>query len=422
MILEFTCENYKSIKHESKLSMIATKDKEHKESLLYYKNKPVLPIISIYGANGAGKTNILQAIGFLNFMVSNSNRFEPGDNLPFLPHKLSDKNESTFSIQISIDEIRYAYGFSNNESEILTEYLYHFKSNKQAKIFEREKENYSFGKEYIKDLKDLKEKMSKKNKLFLSLAASWINNPDIINVFEYLKNDIIINTVHSNEEWKKQSLMIMRNNPEYKDAFITFLKALDINVTDIDIEVQNIKFNYEDLPQNMPEELKMILSKGEGIDINTKLKYNDLEIDLNEESVGINKLFEIGIPLLDIFKSGKVLIYDELETSIHPILVKNIIKMFKNQNLNSKNGQLIFTTHDSNLLDLDLLRRDQIWFAEKDDTEKSTRLYSLSDLRNIRNDENIENGYIRGKYGSIPFINNEYIEKFNTKKDTIHYG
>lgn len=411
MILEFTCDNYKSIKYESKLSMMGTKDKNHIESLLSYKNKPVLPIVAIYGANGAGKTNLLQAIGFLNFMVSNSNKFEPGDSIPFFPHKLSDKNESTFTIQVSINGIRYAYGFSNNNEEILTEYLYHFKSNKQAKIFEREKESYSFGKEYIKDLKDVKEKMSKKNKLFLSLSASWINNLDIINVFNYLKNDIIINTIQHNEDWKKHSLMLIRNDKKYKDAFIAFLQALNIDITDIDVEVKNIKLNYEDLPQSMPEELKMLISNSEGIDIDTKLKYDDLEIDLNEESIGINKLFEIGIPLLDIFKSGKVLVYDELETSIHPILVKTIIDMFKNKKLNSKGGQLIFTTHDSNLLNLDLLRRDQIWMAEKDKEEKSTRIYSLSDLKNIRNDENIENGYIRGKYGSIPFINKEYIDK-----------
>ncbi len=176
--------------------------------------------------------------------------------------------------------------------------------------------------------------------------------------------------------------------------------------------IKKVKFNYEDLPQDMPEDLKMLLSKNESENIDVRIDYGNLEINLNEESRGINKLFEIAIPIVNVLRNGYVLIYDELETSIHPIIVKSLIELFNNKSLNKHNAQLIFTTHDINLLDLNLLRRDQIWFAEKNDEIMSTDIYSLVELKNIRGDENIEYGYINGKYGSIPFINTDHIKNF----------
>ena len=405
MILEFSSSNYKSIKNDITLSMMSTKDKEHSEILLEYGNRNVLPIISIYGANGSGKTNIINSLAYFKFIVCNSNNFQPGDRIPFFPHKLKKDFNSEFRIQIVVDKIRYAYGFSVNNQEIEKEYLYHFKNNKQAKIFERMKDDFYFGKEYTKDLKEVKDKMNKNNKLFLSIVANWINNEDIIRVFRYIKENIVINSNIQNEEWLEYTLKNIKESDKYKETFILFLRSLDINITDINVDIKNIKMNYEDLPADMPEELKMLISNSEGVKRDVKLRYDDLEIDLNEDSRGINKLFEIS-GQLDILDKGKVLVYDELETSLHPIIVKHIVKLFKNKDINKNNAQLIFTTHDTNLLDLDLLRRDQIWLTERNQESKSTEIYSLSDLKNIRSDENIENGYIRGKYGAIPFITN----------------
>lgn len=411
MILEFRCSNYKSIDDEVTLSMMATKAKEHSENLLYYKNKGVLPVVSIYGANGAGKTNILNAIGYLNFMVSNSNSFKPGEKISFFPHKLSNKDKSEFSIQLNINGTRYAYGFSNNEECILEEYLYHFKNNRQAKIFERVNETYSFGSDYKNYLNEVKNKNSRKNKLFLSVAALNINIKEIIEVFIYISYDLVVKTSINNEKWKNKSLLLLKESDTYKEHFLNILKSFDINIKDINIESTKVKINYEELPQNIPEDLKMTLSKKEGEIIDVKINYGDLEVSLNEESRGINKLFEILVPLIDILKKGKTLIYDELETSMHPVIVKNIIKLFNDKTLNKNNAQLIFTTHDINLLDIETFRRDQIWFSEKYNKNMSTILYSLVELKNIRSDENLESGYIRGKYGSIPFIDSDSIKK-----------
>lgn len=405
MILEFSCNNYKSIKNDINLSMISTKDKEHSDILLEYANRGVLPIVAIYGANGSGKTNIINSLAYFKFIVCNSNNFQPGDRIPFFPHKLKKDFNSEFRIQIVVDEIRYAYGFSVNNKEVEKEYLYHFKKNKQAKVFERIKDEFTFGKEYTKDLKEVKNKMNKNNKLFLSVVANWINDEDVIRVFRYIKENIVINSDIHNEGWLEYTLKNIKESERYKEVFISFLKSIDVGITDINVDIENVKMNYEDLPVDMPEEIKMFISNSEGIKRDVKLRYDDLEVDLNEDSRGVNKLFEIGGPLLDILSEGKILVYDELETSLHPIIVKYIIELFKNKNINNRNAQLIFTTHDTNLLDLDLLRRDQIWLTERDRESKSTDIYSLSNLKNIRSDENIENGYIRGKYGAIPFIN-----------------
>lgn len=167
MIIEFICNNYKSIRNEINLSMLATKDKELLDTLLEYKNNKILPIAEIYGANGAGKTNVIKALGYFKFLVANSNNFQPGDSIPYFPHKFQ-KEPSHFQMQLVTNGIRYAYGFSVNDKKVISEYLYHFKNNKQARIFIRDEESYNFGKEYIKELKDVQERMGKENKLFLS--------------------------------------------------------------------------------------------------------------------------------------------------------------------------------------------------------------------------------------------------------------
>ena len=181
---------------------------------------------------------------------------------------------------------------------------------------------------------------------------------------------------------------------------------------DISAKVEKKNINYEDLPIGIPEDLKMLMLGGEQIKHEVKLKYNNIEVDLTEESRGIQKIFEIGGPLIDVLMNGKTLIYDELETSLHPFVAEAIVKLFMDKEMNKKNAQLIFVTHDTNLLDLNLFRKDEIWFVEKKDKEFSSTLYSLSDLKNIRKNENIEAGYVKGKYGAIPFIGNETLKKW----------
>lgn len=421
MIIQFSCENYKSIKDKITLSTIATKDTTFQDSLLPFdkgdKKFNLLPVVSIYGANGAGKSNVLNALGFLAFFVKSSVDLQDGDFIYYEPHKLNDSNEkSSFDIQFIVDGQRYAYGFSNNQFQIIQEYLYHFPNGRQAKIFERDNELYSYGPSFEKELDEIKIEKTRKNRLFLSTSGSWSKLKEILNPFNYLRNDLSINQQATNRSWDDFTISEIANNEDMKKLFIRFLNNLNIEVTDIEAKME-VKKGNDDIPNDVPEELKMLLSKGTRVRKKVKLIYKDMELNLNEESRGIKKLFEIGGPILDIIKNGKTLIYDELETSLHPSIVVQLIKLFLDPKINNKNAQLIFTTHDTNLLDLDLFRRDQIWFVEKNRENYSSDLYSLSDLKNVRKDENIEKGYLKGKYGAIPFMGNGIDLHLHGEKD-----
>ena len=412
MILEFRCENYKSIKDEVILSMLATKDNDYENTLIEFDKKRILPVVSIYGANGSGKTNLINAIGYVNYLVRSSNNFEPKALIPTFPHKLENKKNSSFMIQFVSDNIRFAYGFELNNRKIVEEYLYHFKNNRQATIFERSENNYNFGKAYKKELLEIENKMGKDNKLFLPVAAIWGKFSDIISAYKYLSEDIVINQSIEDRTWSNYTIESIARSKENKNTFIDLLNRLSIKVDDISAKVEKRNINYEDLPIAIPEALKMFMLGGEEIKHEVKLKYNNIEVDLTEESRGIQKLFEIGGPLIDVLVNGKTLIYDELETSLHPFVAEAIVKLFMDKEMNKKNAQLIFVTHDTNLLDLNLFRKDEIWFVEKKVEEFSSTLYSLSDLKNIRKNENIEAGYVKGKYGAVPFIGNEMLKKW----------
>lgn len=413
MIIEFSCSNYKSIKDKIIFSMVATKDNTLDEELYKLNNNIRLVKQSvIYGPNGSGKTNILNAIGYINFLVGECIRFQHGDKIPFYPHKLSDKSEtSVFDIQFITGEVRYAYGIEVNNESVVKEYLYHFPYNKQAKIFERECEEYSFGDKFKKELNEIKDSKSKINRLFISTAASWCNMKEIINPFAFLKDSIIVNVSVNNPSWLNYTVGKIEKDISEKNMLLSLLKDMDIGVKGIDAKIETKDFTKEELPNDMPEELKMLLVNRKGVKEEVTLNYGQMNINLNDESRGIKKVFELSGPVFDILRKGQVLIYDELETSLHPYMVLKLIKLFKNSKININNAQLIFSTHDTNLLDLDLFRRDQIWFSEKNNM-LSTDIYSLSDLKNIRKDENIEKGYILGKYGSVPFLGGNLIKEW----------
>lgn len=408
MLIQFSCKNFKSIKEKQVLSMLATKDKMHEEILKKTDEKfSLLPVASIYGANGSGKTNIIKALGYVSFLVHHFNDFNHGDELPFYPHKL-EKQEvpSEFELQFIMNHIRYAYGFSLNNQKIIREYLYYFPKGKQAKIFEREGTTYYFGPSF-KHLEDITEK-TLVNRLFLSTAASWSNKSEIKDPFIFIKEFLVVNDEVQNQDWLLYTISKIEKNPKINQLFVQFLFNLNMGITDIEAKIQENTVSYDELPKDMPGELKLVVLKSKQIRPVVKINYGNMQMDLREESRGMQKLFEILGPLFDILLNGKVLVFDELETSLHPSLVLRIIELFQNPKLNKNHAQLIFTTHDTNLLDLNLFRRDQIWLVEKDTEEFASNLYSISDLKNVRKDENVEKGYIRGKYGAIPFIGNQF--------------
>ena len=199
----------------------------------------------------------------------------------------------------------------------------------------------------------------------------------------------------------------MQQNEKIKNTFVEILQALGTGVKDIKVKLEKARLTAQDLPQEMPEAIKTLFTSQETNMIEAKLVYDEFETDLMaEESTGIIKLFEIICPIIDIINTGKILVCDEIENSLHESIVYQIVKLFIEAR-KDQFAQLIFSTHDTSLLDSSLFRRDQIWFTQLD-KQRATDLYSLVEIKNVRKTENLGKGYISGKYGAIPILNRNF--------------
>ena len=406
MILQFSCSNHKSIKEKVTFSTIASTDNTFEETLKPYGNMRVLRSAVIYGANGSGKSNFISALEFMRGLVSESINHQPGQGVFQAPHKLASLDvPSKYDIQFVKDDIRYAYGFSIVRNSVESEYLYYFPKGRQVKIFERENLEVKEGDKY-KNAFDVSLGILKENRLFLSCAANYTNIKEIEDAFLFFKRDIVVYNPHVNN-WTEYSINLMQQNPEVKRIFVDILNALGTGVKDVKVKLEKTRVSAKDLPSDMPDSLKAFLSSQDANMIEAKLIYDKFETDLmSEESTGIKKLFEVICPIIDILNNGKILVCDEIETGLHETIVSQIIKLFHGAQ-KDRFAQLIFSTHDTSLLDSSLFRRDQIWFTQLDN-ERATDLYSLIEIKNVRKTENLEKGYISGKYGAIPVLNRNF--------------
>ena len=308
-------------------------------------------------------------------------------------------------MQFVKNDVRYAYGFTIERNAVSSEYLYYFPNGRQVKIFERERDEIRPGDKY-KNAFDVSLGILKENRLFLSCAANYTNIKEIEDAFLFFRQDIVVYNPHVNN-WTEYSINLMQKNAEVKETFLRILDALGTEVKDIRIKMEKTRLNEKDLPSDMPDTLKAFISSQEANMIEAKIIYDRFETDLmSEESTGIKKLFEIICPIIDIINNEKILVCDEIETGLHETIVHQIVDLFHNAR-KDKFAQLIFSTHDTSLLDSKLFRRDQVWFTQLD-KERATDLYSLLEIKNVRKTENLEKGYISGKYGAIPLLNKNF--------------
>ncbi|KAF5078871.1 AAA domain, putative AbiEii toxin, Type IV TA system [anaerobic digester metagenome] len=412
MLLEFSCSNFRSIKDPITLSMIATNDSTYENELIHTDKYRISRIASIYGGNGSGKTSIIQAIEYLKFLVVSSLNYQLGDKIPGNPHKLSLDDPTILKIQFIKNNVRFAYGLSVTRTHVTEEYLYHFPKGRQALIFDRKGDEINIGDIYLKDSETAKN-ILKPNKLFLSCAANYSSIKEYETAFMFFKEDLV---VYSNDHnnWLDYSVESLGKDPAIKRDFIDFMHSIGTGLVDVRTKIEQKRFDANDLPSEMPDLLKDLITSQDANIIDVKLDYNRFTLDLEEESSGIKKLFEILCPLIDIIKNDKILIWDEFETNFHPCIITDLLAYFQQKKTNSQ-SQLIFTTHDINLLDLKRFRRDQIWFTELTSTDRSTDFYSLAELKNVRKDENIQKGYISGKYGAIPCLSDAFSQLFNER-------
>lgn len=405
MLLEFACSNHKSIRDEVLFSALASKDNTFEEKTKEISGGRVLKSAIIYGANGAGKSNLIDAIAFVKNLVINSINHQPGQGIRQIPHKLDGfKKDSTYRIQFIVQNVRYVFGFSLRNMLVSDEYLYYFPNNRQTKIYERSGETFSAGNKFRGKFNTCKDVL-KPNRLLLSCAANFSAVKEISDAYSFFNDELVVYDPTNQYNWMNYSLYQMNTNPKMKQSVLNFLSELGTGIRDIQVMIDEKELESSELPPFLSDEFKALLLQNNVNAITARVCYDKFDVDLmQDESTGIQKLFGILCPIIDIMINGKVLICDELESSLHESLVFGLVKLFMGAQTD-KFAQMIFTTHETGLLNLELFRRDQIWFAEMRKDDRSTDLYSLAEIKNVRKEDNFGRGYISGKYGAIPMLN-----------------
>jgi AAA15 family ATPase/GTPase len=429
MLVEFSVENYRSIQEKQTLSMVAADNETMLDSNTFpVPNNDDLRLVTsaaIYGPNASGKSNLLKAIQVLkNLVIDSASRMQIRDQLPVEPFKLNSetaKKPSSFEVIFILDDIRYEYGVSLNRERVFEEWLIAYRNEVQENWFAREylpdnpkfepNEGYkwSFGKG-LKGEKRRIQKFVRSNSLFISHAAQN-NHPQLTEVFDFFEDEI--NMIPLTERQFREfnfSIRMCEEDNKFREQIVNLLIEADTGISNIRFERESIDDNIQLLVQDFLKEFEDIKDANtleiDFMKVITIHKMNDsnseIELAIDDESAGTKRLFYIAGYLLWVLEYGEVLIIDELDRSLHPVLSKALIKMFNNPEINKNNAQLIFTTHDTTLLDDETFRPDQIWFTEKDNS--MTKLYSLFDFR-PRENESLQKGYLLGRYGAIPFIN-----------------
>lgn len=424
MLIEFSVGNFRSFKERVTLSFVAANTKArdtyiNKNNTISVNDKlTLLTSLAIYGANASGKSNMVMALEFMRRLVlSSASESQTDEPLAVEPFRLNTETEnepSFFEIVFLLEGVQYRYGFEVNRTQVISEWLFSFPSFKEATLFVREENTIKPSSKFFKEGKGLEEK-TRNNALFLSVVSQF--NGEISKLI--LKWFRRIGVVSGLEDMLYREFTIRQIiEGKHKNEIIQLVKSLDLGI----VEIEGIKLDKTQvaLPPSMPEELRALLLNNLGdkdwLTVRTKhpkLDANDQQVDLvsfdmdQNESHGTQKAFYLAGPIMNALSQGRVLIIDEMEARLHSLLTQGLIRLFNSLETNPKHAQLIFTTHDTNLLSNKFFRRDQIWFVEKD-TFNASHLYSLAELKvdnsKVRNDASFEEDYLQGRYGAIPFL------------------
>lgn len=432
MLIQFSIRNFKTFKEKTVLNMVASnydKSTREKENVTRQNdfNLRLLKSSVIFGANASGKTKFIEGLMFMKqFVIRSSKDSQKGEPIEVVPFKLqtdSEKDSSEFEVIFLYKKEMFRYGFEVTNEKVVSEWLYHRPKTKEVEIFYRDKQKFEIhNRNFSKGATLIKEKLIRDNALLISVAGQF-NDKIAGKVIEWFKGFKTISGL--DESGYKGFTMGRTKDPKHRAKILELLKVADLGIQEISLEILDVN----KLPKDMPQELKDIISKkmkdedAEFISdvLTTHKKFDsnkkhigDIKFSMDEEeSSGTRKFFYLTGPVLDSLENGNVLIVDELDSKLHPNLVCKLVSLFNSVEHNPNNAQLIFNTHDTNLLGSGLFRRDQIWFTEKDRIGVS-KLFSLADFA-VRKNENFENNYIEGKYGAIPYLN-AFENLFNFKK------
>jgi AAA15 family ATPase/GTPase len=426
MLVEFKVKNYKSFCEEQTLSLVASKDTELSDNCVNQGKLSLLKTNGIYGPNASGKSNLIKALDVMRDIILDSADYQLGKKLPVQPFLFDSKSQnksSTFEVVFFNKNYRYQYGFSATSDRIHDEWLLAYPKNRERDIaqtwFERKfnkktgKAQWKFG-NFLKGEKEKLKDKTRDNVLFLSVGAQW-NNKQLTTVYEWFREKLRV--IPAGTSWAPVTANMLldveaEGGKKAREAFFQLIESLlqkaDLGISGL--KVNKVKTDGPKFLKEMPEGDRDVFLKylEERPMIKVEMLHKDLKtgkkvfLPIQEESDGTKRFFELSGPWFHAAAMGITIFIDELETSLHPILTRELVKLIQTSELSQEGAQLIFTTHDTTLLDPELLRRDQIWFTEKDENG-STHLYPMSDYK-PRKGEAMQKGYLAGRYGAIPVI------------------
>lgn len=414
MLVEFKIKNFRSFREETTLSMVASADKTLLENTVAapeFGGRSLLRSAVVYGPNAAGKSNLIAAASFVDDFVNSSMERKlnsPIEVTPFLLVAKPDSAPAEFEITfIDSRDVRYQYGFHVTTSQVVREWLVAYPKGLPQTWFEREhpvgkEPEWYFGRN-LKGRNSQVAELTRPDVLFLSNAAK-LNHRQLGRVFEWFQKSLrVIDPDEADRALFLYSAVKAKEEEKSHAGIRSLLEVADFGISDFD--VQERTFTEKDFPEDMPAELRNQFVNKKTLDIFMRHPVSDtgeVALPIEEESSGTQRYFALSGPLYDVLENGWTLFVDELDASLHPLLVRYIVELFHNPQINPKGAQLIFNTHDTTLMDGSLFRRDQIWFVEKD-RQGCSHLYPLLDY-SPRKDEALAKGYLLGRYGAIPFL------------------
>lgn len=414
MLVEFRVRNFCSLRDEQVLSLVASADKSLQETNTRETGLKAVPRLLrsavIYGANASGKSNLIKALRYMRDVVLDSaTKVKPGQRFtvkPFVLNAQTAQEPVEFEVSFLLDGVRYQYGFAMTAERIVSEHLLVYKAFKPQRWFVRHvdeftgKDVYEFG-TGLKGSKSLWEGATRTNALFLSTAVQ-LNSEDLRPVFEWFERGLVI--AHEDGLLNPQASFRMLMDEAGRRKICSFLASADISISDIRLEKKraNRQPRMEDMDAAQPP-----LGREEAEELRLTFHHatpqGKAEFEWEEESSGTRRLLLLAGPVLNILQQGQTLIIDELDASLHTLLLREIVRLFHDPAGSPNGAQLIFTTHDTSLLDAPgLFRRDQVWFVEKD-AEQASSLVALLEF-SPRKNEALERGYLMGRYGGVPFL------------------
>lgn len=433
MLIEFKFTNYRSFRDETVLSMEAIGLGTYKSCLIPFRNKRLLPAAAIYGKNGGGKSNVIRAFWLAVQFIRNAQRTQhenaPIPVQPFLLNDTSRNEPTSFEFIYTIADVKYVYGFSATKRKIFKEYLYYAPKGQLSMVFERDHQNFTFRDNSEKKRRQLISEAVGSNQLYFAIACT-MNESACQKAMSWFRENIFFSRDYTDIP---SQLIEYSEKPDMLAAIKKYAENADVGIQDMNFEFRNEEIkdasNTGDIPSGIvaaltqfakalsdisnTSEIKLQRSEVNATSYHKGLKSDGsealFELQLADESDGTRKLMALAPAIERALECGGLLLVDELEKEMHPLMVEMIVSKFQSQSSNPNHAQIIFTTHDTELLNMNLLRKDQLYFADKSKKDGASELYSISELQTPTN-ENIRKGYLLGKYGGTPDIEIEEVE------------